>query len=433
MAKTQWYPNARAKRRWLLADGSTAVDPELEESGSQRSFRIQGATKASDSVTKSGIDGLIQQEVMRQAVERGTQVLCAIPEDIGEFVGQALTKLSVDRSGVNGTSPSLFFLDAEGGLVGSASRIQSSVAWWLLKTPDGAAVVLFSKIRAERDSWYSTGTTKYTVETGCFSLGMMFSDLLRPYDEASLCDEMNYAYSRDPEVRVFGHERSAFEGDLDAATMHFLQMANRTSSLIERGSLSLPIRLTTPKPIKPEALELELVRSNITPEGIEALIDTSMRKKDLNEALDHYREMSKSLSRAGISMGNLESKDLVALMSGKEDALKMPVLSKKVSASVPKGSEDQHNAFSTHSLYVDLVTGVFHTSCSVQMLSREALEEGANAWLEAQAIASITGSTEQLEQFTLAKIREAEDARVRENNKTVRQRLARTAKLLKFT
>jgi len=193
------------------------------------------------------------------------------------------------------------------------------------------------------------------------------------------------------------------QSNTNSLRLHVKDLLNRIEAFEDLAQIVIPDISNR------QWITLPLHSSNMTEElrsDLMEILDASATIHDIKEA---YDEFLSAMSRGGYTLPPRSENELLA-------ALSIPSESAYVSVGTPiynahNPAEDRPDN-GNHLLYLHLPTGTFAVGCQKDEVT---LHEGAaHAWEEVQAVASITGRSDELLQFASEYIKNGADRKVRQ-------------------
>ena len=395
---TTWVPLMRtAPRQWLLTNGETLTEPELEETTTGRKVRI--AAMPHLNAYSRDLEELLQKAVKALAEQRGadTWMQLTTPKAVNEALGY---DPRTQRA-------KLHLLDPD-------RHTDATRLWWHFRHESLPieAYITVTLTDVSRYPYYASkrnGQQQLTVRLTAPDTrpNSVANSPLRQVDaiedlsmdatwtQRQLITDWARASNAIPDVL----QEVALATERDGAG-NLLQTIAR---LEELDHITLPdLRLIGEGLI--ENLQLHLVGSNVTGEFLAELRDFVDGAPSISEAATHYRKMLQALRMAGMVFDEplTENEFLSALVSGSQSALTMKL-----------HALDLNSQDNDHTLTVHLTTGTIVVECSIRARENNK-DEIAHAWEESLALASLTGQEDTLLAYARKFVNESEHKRATE-------------------
>lgn len=364
---TTWVPMTRFEpRSWLLANGEVVEEPPLEQTSTGRKIRVAGT---SDSFYAKDLEDLLAIAAKQIAQEKGTTVF------------SALTNLEAQE---RNQLPSGVATAASLHLNGTA-RQGSTTAWWKFRHPDMPfSVTVVATMREDRylhqtvniyalhqtpfgyggwtrnEAWFEAAPTAVYPTYGLGNKQTKWQEFLRdnPLDWT--------ASTLNTEERRYSGSRKAVEVFLKAVrTMEDLE----SIEWFDFRDLDVPAYMT-----------LDLYDTNVSGQFVSELTDY-IDGGAVEKAKELYDQLLDSLRSCGVVLDSTDNDFERALNSGTLTF---------TARSLPDKDESVDHA---HAIVVNIATGTMIVECANNRTSKD---EIAEAWEEAQTLASLTGQEDEL-------------------------------------
>ena len=384
MAKTRWYPMARTPRTWILSNGDTVIEPTFEETEAKRKARsvepepVSGSTK--------DVDKLAFLSVKREATRRDSLILCeALP--VGNKTWRA------------GRGP--FSVDLHPYRAGRVAF----VAWWLYRHPTLPLEMLTTlgldgNLFAEPDSYSAI----VSVSKGLAVSRTLFPTVKTHYrqdkfDEKGLpippspgeSDTVNSIRAVAEVAQLVGKspsltnpEPSDFQRDPKGALRAWLAAAQQ----IGQEEMAFP----SGNPATP-VIKLDLVETNMDDDARHAVSNLIVNDELASEVLVAYMELRRVISKSGLVLAEARKSDFFKMLSGGEGVLARIRGSVLSPASTYDREVELLSPDRDHEVHLDIASGKVYVDCQREIIQDSRLEI-VESWDRAQAVASITGTTD---------------------------------------
>lgn len=423
MPSTDWYPQAKPLRRsWVLTNGEIVDYPDLEESPSGRRVRLPG-TKKSQPATDA--DALAFTHVYREARERGHHILTEVLPP-GIFGGKeeqpilhVLDNPSVDSWRASGTSTRYWweFANPEnghirmrvdvivedesyGGYYGSRQRGARRVVRTTVNSPYFLPAWVTGDAMESGHAKLVDPPHAHTTDVDFARLAQMQETVNRQGRVTHDWQETLSRWGAGGEFWWSEDEVISRRGFLDDDKGVMRETLRRVRQWHEAGELHIPNLATLAFDNfglgNQKVTTLELVASNVTQETVEGLVTLIEGSDSIAKAVESYREMQRHLASTGLVLGDLRESDILRLLANHTETLSVGVPANLRSAERASWRPTD-TADTDHVLTVDLMSGRFLLSCAQRALnSDEMLSQAAEEWVQAKAVASITGEEPEL-------------------------------------